>query len=52
MNIRKFTEDNMEYYIQFLAEIRQIPLKKLKFLDESYFDPRRLHKNWCLAPKG
>jgi hypothetical protein len=42
----------MEYYVRFLAEIRQIPLEKLKFLDESHFDLRRLYKNWCFAPKG
>ena len=42
MNICKFSKDNIEYYANFAVWIQDIDLNRLKFLDESHFELRRM----------
>lgn len=38
VNVRKFTETNVEYYFNYFAWAKHQPIAKLKFCDESHFN--------------
>jgi hypothetical protein len=42
--ILKYTPTNIEYYFTFAVAIRNIPLEKMKWLDEAHFMPFHLLK--------
>jgi K+-transporting ATPase A subunit len=43
--ILKYTPENMKYYFTYAIEIQELPLNKLKFLDEAHFVPSHLLKS-------
>jgi hypothetical protein len=40
--ILKYTSENMKYYFTYAVGIQELPLSKLKFLDEAHFVPSHL----------
>jgi len=48
--LQKLSIDNILYYPQFLISLQDIPLEKLKYLDEASFASRKLLKQKILGP--
>jgi len=48
----KFTENNMLYYQIYFPIVQHLPLRKIKYLDESHFCPKHLQKKKVLGFKG
>lgn len=48
----KFSDNNMMNYQIFLQLIKDFPLRKIKFIDESHFYPKELQKKKVLSKKG
>ena len=42
MHINKFSETNLVRYMEFVCWIQQTDLRKVKFIDETHFVPKRL----------
>jgi hypothetical protein len=51
----KYTPENLKDYVDFLADVRSIPLGRIKFLDEAHFNSKGIISlSWtrltCLLP--
>jgi hypothetical protein len=51
-HIRKYTPANIRAYTHWVAVVPQLPMRRLKFVDESHFVSRQLHRNRAVGPVG
>jgi hypothetical protein len=50
--IHKFRAENIAHYVHYAVSIRDVPLHRLKFLDEATFQSRSLRRESALSEKG
>lgn len=50
--LNKYTQENIEFYVSFLYNIRQKDQRSLKFMDEVHFMARDVSRQRALSPAG
>jgi hypothetical protein len=50
--IQKYTEENIEYYQEYLLNVFSIPMSRLKFMDEVSFSKKDVRHRKALSKKG